>query len=951
MTDKSIRINDLKDVTLQKLAQKHDIDGDKGTLSGQEVLAFNNELKSLGIVTNISDLKVLKQPQKVISGKNVITVIENYSKNHKDTTLFGVFMKDDTFSRDERKKGLLATFEIFYNAVFSTATTNAQKAELEKLKKEFTLSVEDELQNSWFEWGVSETKVNEIVGTMLKIHTASSQELAGEIFDYIDDTSFSFGDREFSYLLDSVNEGNVISVAQKIKEHPANTGKESMLKILAQEYTAPFDEDESNDKKIRIKTFVEDYFKAAKYYDTPYMNEAKKLLNSIINSTDTGSNILTSDIEALDSLMDAVITNKPEDIASRLYTLYDNNSYALDRPDVRVLLDKINASNVQDIMLEFVQKGDKKSLLTMIDEEWVDDKNPKDHIKRIVLAQLDASGMAQNKIISGHVNNALVNEDVSDIEDLMKIVTVKNPDVELMAKTLHKQLVDDENNVNKEVVKYILNSINKDNVVELLSKFEKISGKTSLVEYLQDDGGELAQKYITQIVDKLVEVNSEQFKDEQFNITFGVLPKDIKKYVEDNIDDEEDITRLVKSFLPATPHEIVKNIKDIGADKTGAADDITFKLWVAKINSVNVDLVIDEYKKQYSDKTPINAIIEERGAEKSTRQALVLHILSSVVHKVGEDKIPPDLITKFTDKLEDELFGWGLAGASGLNTILNDILKIKVPEQKEIATFNADNVKLTNVRVDVPELKLGKKVGLYSWEYEKLQHIKTLEDVAEFTGLRVEFLKEMIKFEGYKDTAYTCSSGKRTIGIGHNFHSASKNEKDYLEANSLTDTQINQIFAYDLTKAIHNLVEVKKIDTYELTSGEYEALVDLAFNAPGYMNNLTDKTLEGVRLRKEGKNLDAARVFEEATLEFNQQFSNGSIMPGLCKRRIQNVLRYMDVDNFAGLTSYPNARKRVIVLALNGYKHSSFLRQADYQKDVCEMLNITPEEFMSLEMP
>lgn len=951
----SIRISDIKDAAMRELAQKYDVGGKKGVLEGQELVDFNkakSKRPANTIVVGINDVKVLRTPHSVLNAKNIVTVFENYEKKHAGHTLLGDFIKDDEMSREERKKGALATFEILYNKVLSGAKTEAQKQQLKDLKAEFEKTVAYEMDERWFEWTVSASGINKLVNKILTMYTATSQELAGEIYNYADDNHFSFGDDEFKYLLDSITPGNAIQVSQKIKKHPANKGQESLLKILAQEYTTPFSDEEKAEKKKQITKFVTSYFTAAGYAQTPYMDEAKKLLNKILNSTDTGSNIFTSDIEKLDSLMDTLLIKKPEDIAKNLFKIINDNSYAFSRTDLKVLLDKVNESNVNEIINEFSKcKANKnhKSLLKMIDEEWGNDDVRKTYINKIVLAQLNASGLGKNKDIVEHVKASLKNEKVADTELLM-ISLGKNKDIKYMSKTLFNALSKDSGNLDKEYVRYFLNSINKNNVVKFLEEFNKLSNGVPITKYLQNKGDTTANEYILSITDSLLEANSKIFDNEDFSSTFGVLKSDVAKYIRKNISDKEDISWVVNSFLSATPQNIAKNIEAIASDKFGAADDIAFKLWVAKINNTNAREVIESYKKAYNGVTPINAIIEERNSKVETRQSQILHVLSALVNELGENKVNPGNIQEFNSSLEKELFGWGIASADKLNSLLETI-SAGIPANGE--NIEADTTLPTtikNIRNNIPEISLGNKYGNFSWQYSNLKNIKTLKDVAKLTGLSMDYLEELKESEGVRPTVYKCSSKKLTIGIGHNFHNARGAEKNYLNKTTLTESEMCQILAYDLVKAINTLKNSRNIDTSQLKQGEFEALLDVAFNAPGYMTTLANKTNEALKLRASGSS-DANNAFEDAAYQFNQQLSNAKIAAGLCKRRIKNVMRYMGVDKLNSLPKNSPAKNRIIILALNGYNASSFINKLKYRSDVSKILGITEEEFDKLKYP
>ena len=45
MSENSINISDLKDIALQAMARKYDVKTSNGKLEGEELLAFNKELK------------------------------------------------------------------------------------------------------------------------------------------------------------------------------------------------------------------------------------------------------------------------------------------------------------------------------------------------------------------------------------------------------------------------------------------------------------------------------------------------------------------------------------------------------------------------------------------------------------------------------------------------------------------------------------------------------------------------------------------------------------------------------------------------------------------------------------------------------------------------------------------------------------------------------------------
>ena len=949
----SLRISDIKDKRLQELAKTFDKGGKKGILEGQELINFNKakaNYKPNTIVVKVKDVRVLKTPGTVLNTRNILTVIENYEKDNDGKTLLGDFMKDDRFTRTERKNGAIKTFEILYNKVLTGAKTDFQKQELLALKERFNKVVTEEMDDSWFEWGISTSEVNEIVEKMQKMYTASSEELAHEIYDHADDNNFSYADKDFRYLLNSLDSGNAISVAQQVKNYKNNKNHESLLQVLAQEYTMPFSDEQKAEKKAQIKNFVNSYFKAAGFSESTYLKDAQKLLNSITDAWDTTSLVNTSDIKKLDSIMDTLIINKPKDIADKLYKIINDNSFAFSRTDTKILLDKINNSNINEVLEEFKKNGEKKSLLQMIDEEWGDDEVRKSYINKLVKTQLDASGLAKNKEIVEHVNASFKNESVADAELLMSVLG-KNKDVNFISKTLFNSLSKDEDNLDKQAIQYLLDGINKSNVMQFMQTFNKLSKGKPITQYLQEKGDARANEYILSITDSILEVNDAKFQDEDFSSTFAMLKTDVKDYIRNHISDKDDITRVVNSFLPASATDIAKNIEAIADDKTHAPEDVSFKLWIAKIDKSNAREVIKAYQEKFDKETPINAIIEEYGSDVGARQSQILHVLSSLVGEIGEDKVNPGNIADFNAHLEDELFGYLPASAGKLNNLLAAV-SAGIPEKGQaIENTNADISTLTNIRPQIAELSLGEKYGNFSWQYSNLKNIKSMDDISKLTGLSVDYLNEMKITEGVRKTAYKCSSNKRTIGIGHNFHNTKGAERKYLDSNEITDSEIYQILAYDLVKAINKLQNNRNIDTSKLTQGQFEALVDVSFNAPGYMKTLSEKTNAAIDIKESSGDKKAQKAFDEAAFEFNQQYSNAKIASGLCKRRVRNILRYCGVDSFKDLPADSEAKKRVIILAKNGYNASSMLKKVKYTEDICKILGITKEEFSALKYP
>jgi lysozyme len=93
-------------------------------------------------------------------------------------------------------------------------------------------------------------------------------------------------------------------------------------------------------------------------------------------------------------------------------------------------------------------------------------------------------------------------------------------------------------------------------------------------------------------------------------------------------------------------------------------------------------------------------------------------------------------------------------------------------------------------------------------------------------------LQNIVRWEGRRNQAYTDVSGNWTIGIGHKIVAG-----DGLTPQSvLADTTVDAIFANDIEDA-ENIV--KSVVTVPLTQGQFDALVDFAFQFGTQLNSST----------------------------------------------------------------------------------------------------------------
>ena len=126
----------------------------------------------------------------------------------------------------------------------------------------------------------------------------------------------------------------------------------------------------------------------------------------------------------------------------------------------------------------------------------------------------------------------------------------------------------------------------------------------------------------------------------------------------------------------------------------------------------------------------------------------------------------------------------------------------------------------------------------------------------------------MISFEGCELTAYRCSAGQLTIGVGHC-------GPDVYEGQQITQAVANQLLRDDLDrfeKAVVELIDVP------LDQCEFDALCSFSFNVG--TGALADSTLR----RRLNAGEDKATVFAE---ELPRWTNNG--LAGLVRRRDAEV--------------------------------------------------------------
>lgn len=135
-----------------------------------------------------------------------------------------------------------------------------------------------------------------------------------------------------------------------------------------------------------------------------------------------------------------------------------------------------------------------------------------------------------------------------------------------------------------------------------------------------------------------------------------------------------------------------------------------------------------------------------------------------------------------------------------------------------------------------------------------------------------EILIQKIKeFEGLRLSSYKDSAGVWTIGYGHTY--------GVKQGQTITKAQADSLLRGDLMKAEKYVNDLR----LELTQGQYDALVDFAYNiGPGRLGNST--LLEKIR---------AKAPTEEIQEQFRRWvYADGKKLAGLVKRREWEAQRW-----------------------------------------------------------
>ena len=180
----------------------------------------------------------------------------------------------------------------------------------------------------------------------------------------------------------------------------------------------------------------------------------------------------------------------------------------------------------------------------------------------------------------------------------------------------------------------------------------------------------------------------------------------------------------------------------------------------------------------------------------------------------------------------------------------------------------------------------------------KVKSVSTKSDVCKVTGISMDFIDKLIAFEGVKRQLDEDPISRPIVGIGHDLACRSKDELEKyrkLKARGyeLSDKEMYQLLAKDIFEAQAGIKKVFKEEYDMLSKKQKEALIDLTFNigpsALAKSKKLIKNIKEGCKhLHKNPKK--AAACFYNAAMEFDHRVGGGKVLPGLCKRRINDMM-------------------------------------------------------------
>lgn len=125
----------------------------------------------------------------------------------------------------------------------------------------------------------------------------------------------------------------------------------------------------------------------------------------------------------------------------------------------------------------------------------------------------------------------------------------------------------------------------------------------------------------------------------------------------------------------------------------------------------------------------------------------------------------------------------------------------------------------------------------------------------------------IMKWEGFRESAYLCPAGVLTIGYGHT-------GSDVKKGDVVTQHEAYEMLVADVTRYIDGMSRWINVS---VTEGQFIALTSLAYNVG--TDYVVHKCPKLMRALNTGDKEECARQFLDITI------CNGKVLPGLVKRR------------------------------------------------------------------
>ena len=161
----------------------------------------------------------------------------------------------------------------------------------------------------------------------------------------------------------------------------------------------------------------------------------------------------------------------------------------------------------------------------------------------------------------------------------------------------------------------------------------------------------------------------------------------------------------------------------------------------------------------------------------------------------------------------------------------------------------------------------------FNRDYSKIK-ANSFYDVVKITGLPPAFIRFLMQKEGVIYKAKRGLAGNILIGVGHNCDL----KNDYKKGDEIKLPEVYTLLARDLMYAkdkLHRALNGRKIPV-----GQECAAIDLMYNVG-----------ESVARSKFMKHLKNGN-FDAAVAEIDYVSANGRVLPGLCVRRIDNIIQF-----------------------------------------------------------